>query len=222
MKTIHTAPVLVMLYVMTGFFQMGYAQGQLSLSGGTDFASLQLLLDGKITPVYDNETVSIGAATPFSLTLNYTFDPFLSTAVNNQGTEQNLNALLTLAAAGYLTYAVADDFAIKGMVGYGTAVNSEPWGVTIDENGQPTNEPFDYLGYGLFLDLSANYKKIGLKFTNLGDLNQLFATYNVTNKFFLGLGYREINRVYLSKANGTPQVPSKFQATLGINWNRIK
>lgn len=211
----------IILFSMAAVTHETKSQSYISGSAGMDFSTLQVYFGGKIAPIYsDEDKLSIGFSTPITLTGHYTYQPLYSTAINSQDRSYNMNIIANVAAAINLSYQIDDDLSFKIRAGYGTLGNSEPMSFSLDENNMPTNSAMDYLAFGTHLDLGVQYQKLELRFINLINYHQLFAHYHVTDSFFVGLGYRQLNQLIEQPGNSFPKSPSTLQATAGIRWGK--
>lgn len=209
------------VFAMTLSVCKSYGQSNLSLSAGPDFSTLQAIFGGQIAPLYNSEEkLRLGLHTPISLTGHYTYNPIASTSVNSQGSQYNVNLVVTASASLNLSYRVDDDISVRVGAGYGALANSEPMSMTLDSNNMPSNEALDYLTFGTQVDLGLQYQKFNLSFAHLINFNQAFLTYMVNNALYAGIGYRQLNQLVYSSGNSLPKKPSSFQATIGLRWGK--
>jgi hypothetical protein len=222
MKTTKILIVLAVILITMGTAaRKSFGQSYISGSAGADFSTLQVFFGGKLAPIYnDDDKLNIGLSTPITLTGHYAYDPIVSTAINSPGSSTNINLVLTASAVLNLSYRVNDDISFRLGAGYGTLANSEPMSVSFGGNNSPSNEPMDYITFGTHLDVGVQYQKFDLSFANLINYHQAFLTYNLTDAFFAGLGYRQLNQLIVKEGNSFPKSPSTFQVTAGIRWGK--
>jgi len=215
MKSYITLFILALSYLAIGYSTV-FAQGAFSLSAGPDYATVQFSTDGIIS-FYDKDGLDIGLAAPTSLTGSYMYDPFYSSLVED---EFNIHALLTAAIGAYGGYQT-DNFKLYLALGYGALASSEPFTYTFDEEFALTDDVYDHLKSSLYARFGASYQKFGLRVLSMGDLLQVFGTYDLTEKLFAGAGYRRV----LNGVDGVPvtglSIPGLqkfdgFQVTLGV------